>query len=196
MHRVVSLAYHRLIRMVQLPRIALYQLLSNNSLIGKPKRLQPIQTIGKGSIIIGENVTVGYFPSPCFFSTYAYLEARGINAEIKIGSNTSINNNISIISENAKISIGENCLIGINVEIIDSDFHPISPKKRREGIAHQAKSVSIGRDVFVGSNVKILKGVVIGDGAVIANGAVVTKNIPPLAVAGGNPAEVIKYVEE
>ena len=47
--------------------------------------------------------------------------------------------------------------------------------------------------MWIGSYVIILDGVTIGDGAVIGAGSVVTKNIPPYAIAVGNPARVIKY---
>jgi acetyltransferase-like isoleucine patch superfamily enzyme len=50
----------------------------------------------------------------------------------------------------------------------------------------------IGNDVWIGANVVVLKGVEIGDGAIIGAGAVVTKNIPPYAIAVGNPAKVKK----
>lgn len=40
-----------------------------------------------------------------------------------------------------------------------------------------------------------MPGINIGNGAVIAAGAVVTKNVPPYAVVGGNPAKVIKFRE-
>jgi len=53
--------------------------------------------------------------------------------------------------------------------------------------------VIIGNDVWIGANVCILPGVTIGDGAVVAAGAVVTKDIPPYAIVGGVPANVIKY---
>ena len=33
----------------------------------------------------------------------------------------------------------------------------------------------------------------IGQGAIVGAGAVVTKNVPPYAIVGGNPAKVIKY---
>lgn len=51
----------------------------------------------------------------------------------------------------------------------------------------------IGHDVWLGRNALILSGVNIGDGAVIGAGAVVVKDIPPYAIAAGNPARVIRY---
>ena len=39
----------------------------------------------------------------------------------------------------------------------------------------------------------IMPGVKIGEGAVIGVNSVVTKNVPPYAVVGGNPAKIIKY---
>jgi acetyltransferase-like isoleucine patch superfamily enzyme len=53
--------------------------------------------------------------------------------------------------------------------------------------------VVIGSDVWVGSGVRILSGVTIGHGAAIGAGAVVTRDIPPYAIVGGNPASVLRY---
>jgi len=53
--------------------------------------------------------------------------------------------------------------------------------------------ISIGNDVWIGTAATILSGVTIGDGAVIGAMAVVSKNIPPYAIAVGNPAVVVKY---
>ena len=51
----------------------------------------------------------------------------------------------------------------------------------------------IGNDVWIGHGAFILPGVTIGDGAVIAAQAVVTKDVPPYAIVGGNPARVIRF---
>lgn len=51
----------------------------------------------------------------------------------------------------------------------------------------------IGNDVWIGAGAIILHKVSIADGAVIGTGAVVTKDIPPYAIAVGNPAKVIRY---
>lgn len=53
--------------------------------------------------------------------------------------------------------------------------------------------VVIGDDVWIGYNSTILSGVTIGQGAVVAAGSIVTKDVPPYAIVGGNPAKLIKY---
>ncbi|WP_275695529.1 CatB-related O-acetyltransferase [Fredinandcohnia quinoae] len=53
--------------------------------------------------------------------------------------------------------------------------------------------IIIGNDVWIGRGATLLPGIVIGNGAVVAADAVVTKDVPPYAIVGGNPAKVIKY---
>jgi virginiamycin A acetyltransferase len=50
----------------------------------------------------------------------------------------------------------------------------------------------VGNDVWIGYRATIMPGVTIGDGAVVATAAVVTRDVPPYAVVGGNPATVIR----
>lgn len=50
----------------------------------------------------------------------------------------------------------------------------------------------IGNDVWIGYNATIMPGVKIGHGAIVASQSVVTRDVPPYAVVGGNPATVIK----
>lgn len=185
----------RLIRhAIQLPRVFVYRVMSSNTLIGSPRRLQPILCAGRGKIRIEDNVTIGVLASPQFFATYAYMEARNASASISIGAATWINNNFCAIAEHASISIGRNCLIGTNVEIFDSDFHGMKVEERRFSRPEWARSVRVGDNVFVGSNAKILKGVSIGDGSVIAHGSIVTKDVPSGVIVGGNPARVIRVI--
>lgn len=54
--------------------------------------------------------------------------------------------------------------------------------------------VIIGKNVWVGDKSTILGGVTIGDGCVIAANSVVTKDIPAYCIVGGNPAKIIKRI--
>ena len=50
----------------------------------------------------------------------------------------------------------------------------------------------IGNDVWIGREAVIMPGVTIGHGAIIGSRAVVAKDVPPYAVAVGNPAKIAK----
>lgn len=50
----------------------------------------------------------------------------------------------------------------------------------------------VGNDVWIGQNVTIMPGVYIGDGAIIGANSVVSKDIPPYAIAAGNPCRAKK----
>jgi len=50
----------------------------------------------------------------------------------------------------------------------------------------------VGHDVWIGHGATIMPGVTIGSGAIIAARAVVTRDVPPYAIVGGNPATVIR----
>lgn len=161
-----------------------------------PKLKQKVLFTGKGKISFGENVQIGYFPSPYFYSTYAHIEARNKTSEIKIGSNTYINNNCSIISNGCKIEIGENCRIGANFQCYDSDFHSVNAETRDTPEFIKNNDVKIGDNVFIGNNVIVLKGVTIGNGATIGVGAVVTKNVAPNTIVAGVPARMLSFNHE
>lgn len=61
-----------------------------------------------------------------------------------------------------------------------------------EPFMQSPRCLTIGNDVWIGSHCAFKPGITIHDGAVIATGAVVTKDVPPYAIVGGVPAEVIK----
>jgi len=57
----------------------------------------------------------------------------------------------------------------------------------------ESTQLNIGNDVWIGASSLIMGGITIGDGAIIGAGAVVTKDVPPYAIVGGNPAKLIRY---
>jgi acetyltransferase-like isoleucine patch superfamily enzyme len=54
------------------------------------------------------------------------------------------------------------------------------------------KDTIVGNDVWIGHNAAIMPGVQIGHGAIVAAASVVTRDVPPYAVVGGNPASIIR----
>ena len=144
---------------------------------------------GDGLVEIGENCMFGF--KLCGFNRWGSIElqARYINAVIKIGKNVRTNNNIMICAAN-KIIIGDNTLIGQYVTIMDHDGHGISPGSRNE--IGEIGSVQLGSNLWIGNNVTILKNSVIGDNTVVATGSVVSGYFPSNVVIGGVPAKVIK----
>ena len=65
--------------------------------------------------------------------------------------------------------------------------------KSSKNAYQKAGDTAIGHDVWIGSEAMVMAGVTIGSGAVVAARAVVTKDVPPYAVVGGNPAQIIRY---
>lgn len=126
----------------------------------------------------------------------------GKDSTIKIGNNCDLNG--VAITAYKSIVIGDRVQIGAGGLITDTDLHPINIVARRKQIlgeafpiAQVAKSeIVIEDDVWIGFGVLILKGVHIGRGAIVGAGSVVTKDVPACCVVGGNPAKVLKVLDE
>lgn len=54
----------------------------------------------------------------------------------------------------------------------------------------------IKRRAAIGSNATILCGVTVGEDAVVGAGSVVTRDVPARAIVAGNPAELVRYIED
>jgi virginiamycin A acetyltransferase len=50
----------------------------------------------------------------------------------------------------------------------------------------------VGNDVWIGYDSMIMPGVTIGDGAIVATRSVVVSDVPAYAIAGGNPAKMLR----
>lgn len=134
-----------------------------------------LMTIGKGSTIgrltrFQGKITIG---ENAFVNEFCSLNA-GLDDEIIIGEYTSLAPDCYLITGDHDID--KNVLINVRGD---------------EG--GKRGSIVIGKNCWIGAKSIILKNVSIGDGAVIGAGSVVTRDIPPFAVAVGNPARVIKY---
>ncbi|MEI8122701.1 MAG: acyltransferase [bacterium] len=147
---------------------------------------------GRGHLRLGDRVRLS---GQTIFTFMGHVSPP---PEIVIGNDVFIGSG-SMMSCARRIVIGDHCLIAAGVRIHDNDGHPLDPVLRRQGITIQEEnmaSVIIGAGAWVGAQAIILKGVTIGEGAVVGAGAVVTRDVPPNSIVGGNPAKVIRQVEE
>lgn len=107
-------------------------------------------------------------------------------------------------SEDAPLTVGSFCSIGPDVLFLCKVDHRLDlpstypfrtliwDKDQANQDAITKGPITLGHDVWIGARAIILSGVSIGTGAVVAAGAVVTKDVPPYAIVGGNPARIIK----
>jgi acetyltransferase-like isoleucine patch superfamily enzyme len=116
------------------------------------------------------------------------ISTHSKSARIRIGKNCGFSGS-SIAAYNS-ISIGDHVLIGANTIITDFDWHPISKFSNEM----QSSPIIIENDVWVGMNCTILKGIQIGKGTIIGANSVVTQSMPPMVIAAGSPAKVIRDI--
>ncbi|EME7153294.1 chorismate mutase [Enterococcus faecium] len=112
---------------------------------------------------------------------------------IFVGENFYANFNCTFLDVST-IEIGDNCMFAPNVQLYTAT-HPLHPVKRNSGLEY-AKPIKIGDDVWLGGGVIVTPGVTLGNNVVVGAGSVVTKSFPDNVVIAGNPARIIKTVEE
>jgi len=149
-------------------------------------------------IVLGDNVRLDSgsrtyhvnMHSPC------KLLADRSGARISLGPNTRIHG--TCIHACREITIGRNCLIAANTQIFDGSGHDLSFEDpgNRVHTTGSADPICIEDNVWIGCNVIVLPGVHIGTGSVVGAGSVVTSDIPPYALAAGNPAKILRQYPE
>ncbi|WP_317896597.1 sugar O-acetyltransferase [Aurantibacillus circumpalustris] len=130
------------------------------------------------------NAPKDIYIEPPFHCDYGY--------NIHCGSRVYFNVNC-VVLDVMKVTIGENVLFGPGVNIYTAS-HPLDAKTRRTRAL--AKPVTIGNDCWIGGGAIICPGVTIGNGSVIGAGAVVINSIPENSLAVGNPAKVIRKLNQ
>lgn len=149
------------------------------------------------NIIKAKNIIVGNY------SYYDSANSNPLDFEKKnvlfnyefFGEKLIIGNFVSI-AEGATFIMGAanhrmNSITTYPFNIMNEDWRKCSTPHIDE-LPHKGDTV-VGNDVWIGHNAVIMPGVHIGDGAIIGAYSVVAKDIPPYAIAVGNPARVIKF---
>lgn len=107
-----------------------------------------------------------------------------------------IGDNFKVWGE-GKLKLKKNVIIGPNVTIMTSNHNFKTDIQFIPYDSHNINKITkINDNVWIGANVSIVPGITIGEGAVIGMGSVVTKDVPPLTIVGGNPANKIGEIDK
>jgi UDP-2-acetamido-3-amino-2,3-dideoxy-glucuronate N-acetyltransferase len=130
---------------------------------------------------IGDNSKIGTFVE--------------IQKGAEIGKNCKISSHTFICEG---VTIEDDVFIGHNVTFINDLY----PRSTAADGALQTEAdwkvipTFIRQGASIGSSATILAGVTVGEGAIVGAGAVVTKDVPPRTIAAGNPARVLRKIED
>ena len=130
---------------------------------------------------IGQNSII----EPPFYCTYGQ--------NIHIGDHVFLNFLCTILDCN-EVHIGHHVMIGPAVQIYTA-AHLLQAEARIQGW-EVAKPIVIEDNVWIGGGAILLPGVRIGRNAVVGAGAVVPRSVPANTVVAGNPARVIREIEQ
>ena len=147
------------------------------------KRLrQPVQNLVFGLTVRGKARSIGrdlHLHGPC-----TVTRATSIGNGVSMGGVVVFGAGRCVIADH--VHFGPEVLVLTQNHNYESDALPY-------GNGYQLKDVEIGTAAWIGARVTILPGAHIGEGAIIQAGAVVHGEIPPCAIAGGNPAKVFAW---
>lgn len=150
---------------------------------------------GGNKINIGSDTVIA---QNCVIQAHEVYQNQTFIPSIVIGQKCNLGE-YSMITCINKVEVGDGLLTGRRVTISDNNHGTfrledlkISPCQRN---LVSKGPVIIGKNVWIGQNATIIS-VKIGDGAVIGANAVVTHDIPAYSLAVGNPAKVIKRIDE
>jgi dTDP-4-amino-4,6-dideoxygalactose transaminase/acetyltransferase-like isoleucine patch superfamily enzyme len=147
---------------------------------------------------LGENVRL---------SKFVNLYGCEIGDETRIGAFVEVQKNASVgrrckISSHTFICEGvvveDNVFIGHGVMFIN-DTYPRATNPSGElqtEVDWKVEPTFVGKGASIGSNATILPNITIGENAIIGAGSVVTKDVPPFAVVAGNPAKILRFIEQ
>ena len=144
----------------------------------------------------GTNISISDYPTligaPDAHIQFTAWNVGGWDGSIEIGKYSLITPGVRIMAAK-KITIGDSCMIAHGAYISDADWHGIYDRSEPVG---NALPVVLEDNVWIGDSAIICKGVRIGKNSIVGAGSVVTKDVPPNSIFAGNPAKLVKTIDE
>jgi acetyltransferase-like isoleucine patch superfamily enzyme len=150
------------------------------NIIKKIKRLLILKRIKKANKSL-KHIMIGDF-------SISHIENFIVKDGCRIGDGCMIN-------AGGGLEMGHNVILAPNVVIWTQNHNFINASMLPYDSGIKNKKVTIGSNCWFGEGVKIAPGVTIGEGVILAMGSVVFDDIPPFAIAMGNPA-VVKSIRK
>lgn len=148
-----------------------------------PKALVESEKIGEGTRIwaFAHVLPGAQIGSDCNVCDHTFIEN-----DVIIGNRVTIKCGVQIWDG---LCIEDDVCIGPNATFTN-DLYPRSKRK------FVLMRTTIKKGASIGANATILPGITIGEKAIVGAGAVVTKDVPPKVLVVGNPAKIIRTLEE
>ena len=164
---------------IRFPR---YVSVGRNVYIGDETYLSGLSTAG---VRIGDHVRIR---EQVWIQATSTLDDPGVG--LSIGEGTYIGPRC-VLGAGGGLTIGRHVTLGAAIHLLAENhaFDDLSRPINEQGVTR--RGITIEDNAWIGNAAIVLDGVTIGRGAVIGAGAVVTRDVPPLAVAAGNPARVV-----
>jgi UDP-2-acetamido-3-amino-2,3-dideoxy-glucuronate N-acetyltransferase len=154
-------------------------------------------------VCISEDVKLG---SDVKLSKFINLYGCEIGDETKIGAFVEIQKNAKVgcrckISSHTfvceGVTIEDNVFVGHNVAFINDSFpRATSGGQLQTESDWKVERTLVKKGASIGSGATILAKVTIGENALVGAGSVVTRDVPANAIVAGNPAKILRYIEQ
>lgn len=148
-----------------------------------PQALVESEHIGEGSRVwaFSHVLPEAVIGTDCNICDHVFIEN-----DVVIGNRVTIKCGVQIWDG---LRLEDDVMVGPNATFTNDLF----PRSKQP---FELRKTIVKHGASIGANATILCGITIGAGAMVGAGAVVTKDVPPLSVVVGNPAKIIRYIEE